>query len=66
MVQLFTACASQWRHAGFSGLPVGLDYAGVRAAAAMMGLEVTPKLFAGLRIMEAEAAAVLVGRWGKK
>jgi len=42
----------------------GLDYAGLRAAAALMGTDMTPALFADLRAMEAAALPVLNRRSG--
>lgn len=55
---LFVACSTQWRRAGMSGVPVGLDYAGVDAAARMTGVEITPARFADLQIMEMAALSV--------
>ena len=52
---MFAAAATQWRH-GARGTPIGLDYAGARAAAA--GLRVAwAHVFAGVRIMESEVMA---------
>lgn len=60
IVKAFFAVATQWRVAGGMGLVVlGLDYAGVRAGLDAAGIAVTPDLWAGLRIMEAEACAAL-------
>ncbi len=53
--ELFLVCATQWRVAGMSGIPIGLDYAGVRAALAMMRRRPTPELFDDLREMEIAA-----------
>lgn len=61
-VALFVACATQWRLAGLDALPVGLDYAGLRAAAAMMDLAMSPSLFRDVQIMEGAALGVLLQR----
>jgi hypothetical protein len=50
---LLSASATQWRHAGMTGVPTGLDYAGVEAAARMAGLQPTPDVFRDLRHLEA-------------
>ncbi|MBF0165192.1 MAG: DUF1799 domain-containing protein [Magnetococcales bacterium] len=60
--RLFFACATQWRLAGMDGIPTGLDYAGVEAAARMSGVALTPELFAGVRIMESAA----MDAWAEK
>lgn len=57
---LFLACATQWRFAGSVALPTGLDHAGVAATAAMMGMAMTPALFAKIRIMEDAALAEMM------
>lgn len=56
-VTLFVAAGSQWRFAGMDGVPTGLDYAGVEAAARMSGIEMSATLFARLRVMEGAALA---------
>jgi hypothetical protein len=53
--EIFLACATQWRLAGMSGIPTGMDYAGVQAAIALMGATPSPALFDELRDMEAGA-----------
>lgn len=58
-VRLFLACATQWRYAPMSGERLGLDYGGVRAAAAMMRIRPSPDLFGRLREMEREALTAL-------
>lgn len=61
VVRAFLIGATQWRWlgTGFSAMPLGLDYAGVRAGCAMAGLRLTPEQFEGLQIMEAEALKLL-------
>lgn len=55
--ELYHACCTQWRrHAG--GAVAGLDYSGVEAAARMMGMAMTPELFAQLRVLEAETVKI--------
>lgn len=62
MVEAFLAVSSQWRTGlvAFAGavqtIWIGLDYAGARAGLEAAGIEVTPELWHGLRIMEAAAA----------
>lgn len=52
---LFLACGTQWRRAGMTGIPAGLDYAGVEAAARARGVAWTDDLLSRLRIMEGAA-----------
>ncbi|GAB0058049.1 hypothetical protein SIID45300_02389 [Candidatus Magnetaquicoccaceae bacterium FCR-1] len=54
-VNLFLLCATQWRRAGMDGIPVGLDYIAVDAAARMAGIVITPRLFDDVRVMEMAA-----------
>lgn len=61
-LSLFAACMTQWRFAGATGVPTGLDYGAVEAAARMMALPVTPQLFADLRQVEAGALEELARR----
>lgn len=61
-VRLFAASGTQWRLAGMSGVPTGLDYAGVEAAARMAGIEMTEDLFGRLRVMERAALAEMMSR----
>lgn len=51
--RLFLASATQWR-VSMAG-PVGLDYAGVRAAALALGVPWDNDTLDRLRVMEAEA-----------
>lgn len=57
-MQLFLRLRTQWR-VGMRG-PIGLDYAGVRAALAMMRVRATPSLFEDLQTMEAAALSAMV------
>lgn len=59
-VRLFEAMSTQWR-AGMCGA-YGLDYGVVRDVARLIGLKAKalPDAFADLRILEAEALAVMV------
>lgn len=66
IVQAFIAVDTQWRAVvGGGGFApsrmvfIGLDYAGVRAGLDAEGIEVTPDLWRGLRVMEAAACAAL-------
>lgn len=65
-VHAFLCVQSQWRTATIGGgfgpsvvLYLGLDYASVRVALDAMQIAVTPDLWSGLHVMEAEACAVL-------
>ena len=67
-VRAFVVVGSQWRVVVTGGgfVPsrivfVGLDYLAVRTALEAEGMTVTPSLWRGLRVMEAEACRVLNG-----
>lgn len=62
-LRLFLSVQSQWRIvAGFGrAFWAGLDYPGVEAAARMMGLRMTPRLFDDLQVMETEARRLING-----
>jgi hypothetical protein len=60
---LFLAMGSQWRWAGM-GERVGLDYAAIEPTARLAGVELDAQVFAGLRVMEAEALSVWARRRG--
>lgn len=51
-VTLFIAMGTQWRSAP-AGV-MGLDYNALEAVAKMLEIEITPEIFMGIRIMEAE------------
>jgi Phage related hypothetical protein (DUF1799) len=61
IVEAFLAAASQWRAVGTNvGLIfLGLDYAAARVGIELAGIAVTPELWAGVRLMEAEARYTL-------
>ena len=66
IVAAFLAAATQWRVASTGGgmVPaqlrvIGFDYAGARVGIEAAGIAITPELWAGLRVMEAEAVRVL-------
>lgn len=65
MVRVFLAVSTQWRAIarGMEGQVYwqGLDYAGVSAGLAGAGINSTPSLWAGLRVMEAAARDALNG-----
>ena len=52
-VELFIRSMTQWRY-DTRGLPLGLDYAGVEAAARMLGVEDVRDAFGRLQVIEAE------------
>lgn len=64
VVLAFLIGATQWRWtgAGFGAMPLGLDYAGLRAGCDMARLRLTPEEFDGVRVMEAEALQLLSRR----
>jgi hypothetical protein len=48
---LFCACATQWRR-DLLGQPLGLDYAGVQAAAKMLGIKTDQIILRKLQVLE--------------
>jgi hypothetical protein len=66
-VLAFLVAATQWRTATVLEAQrwrvawIGLDYAGTRAGIEAAGIRITPELWGGLMIMEAEARAALNG-----
>jgi hypothetical protein len=60
-VTAFLAVSTQWRVvAGASGLLcTGLDYAGARAGIEALGIEITPRLWGDVQVIEAGALAEL-------
>ncbi len=64
IVMAWRVICGQWRTASPGGMAggivwMGLDYASVAAGLAGMGIEQTPDLWWGLRVMEAEAKGEL-------
>jgi len=57
VVELWLACATQWRRAGLAGMATGLDYPAVIGVAQILGTPMTPDLLEDLRAMESEALA---------
>jgi hypothetical protein len=53
-VLLYLACDTQWRHAGMTGVPTGLNYDGVRAVMDMQAIPPAdrPALFVDLQTLE--------------
>lgn len=62
-VAAFLSITTQWRvSAGMKGLfYLGLDYDGARAGLELAGMEVTPALWADVRLMERAARDALNG-----
>lgn len=56
---LFLGLSTQWRSAGLSAALTGLDYAAIEPAARMLDIDLTPRLFLDLRLMEGEALAAM-------
>jgi uncharacterized protein DUF1799 len=68
IVAAFLCCASQWRTASIGGglaptrpMFIGLDYASARVGIEAAGIAITPRLWGGLRVMEAAAREALNG-----
>lgn len=51
-LELFLGAITQMRVNDFSGLPIGLDYAGLEATARLRRTKLTPKLFEDIQTME--------------
>lgn len=51
-VRVFEALGTQWRFAGLQGMRVGLDYQAIEPTARLLGVEITERRFAELRLME--------------
>lgn len=66
IVRAFLSISTQWRSAfGRRGaFMIGLDYGAVKAGLDALGTAITPELWHGIQMMEAEAVAVLNGREG--
>ena len=58
-VTLFLRAENQWRVGGMDGVVLGLDYAGVAAAARAVGMRLKGELFESLQVMESAALAAL-------
>lgn len=54
-VQLFITLQTQWQWHPVAAMRTGLNYASIGAAAAMLGLVMTPALFLDIRVMEGAA-----------
>ncbi len=61
-VALFIALDTQWQVHPMTGMRLGLRYEAVPAAAAALGLDLNPALFADLRIMEGAALSAWAAR----
>lgn len=58
----FREVGSQWRAVPLGRgklFYLGLDYAGAKAGLDLAGIKVTPDIWRGIRVMEAETCAVL-------
>ena len=70
VVDAFLCIATQWRAIGLGMTGQvywqGLDYAGAAAGLAGAGIEGSPPIWAGLRVMEAAARNVLNGVKGRE
>lgn len=59
VLELFLACATQWRVDGMSGTVLGLDYPGVEALLRLRRVRDRAAVFADLQVMERAALEVL-------
>lgn len=59
VLELFLACATQWRMDGMSGTVLGLDYPGVEALLRLRKVRDRAAVFADLQVMERAALEVL-------
>lgn len=59
---VWLAMGTQWRVAGLTGLPIGLDYAALPVVTGALGLRLDEGLLARLRVMEDTAVQELVKR----
>jgi hypothetical protein len=66
-VNTFISMGTQWRTAGMSGLPIGLDYAALPAVLRMSAIPRAqwPEIFDSIRVME-DAALQTMQRLRKK
>ncbi|MBK8157990.1 MAG: DUF1799 domain-containing protein [Rhodospirillaceae bacterium] len=56
-LRLFLGVMTQWRRDTSSGLPTGLDYAGVQAGLKMMRRHVSKRAFEDLQVLESAYVA---------
>lgn len=61
-VRVFLNADTQWRTAGLSGVPIGLDYVALHLASQALGVAWTGRLLDKLRVLEAEALRALAER----
>lgn len=57
-ISFFLSIQSQWRYDA-GGLPLGLDYSGIEAAARMLGVPLGAEEFARIQLLEAEWMIVM-------
>ena len=67
-VLFYLSCETQWRYAGMSNVPTGLDYAGVRAGMALQAIPAAdrPGLFEDLQVLERAYLEVSNARLAKE
>lgn len=58
-IEVFAACATQWRYAGMTGACVGLDYPAVESIMRMMAVDDPRDTFERLRLIEEGALAAM-------
>lgn len=65
VIRLYEQLQTQWHRDG-NGVVAGLNYAGVQAALAMLGVRRTGKLFRALQVMEIETVKIMRTRYGEQ
>ena len=61
-VSVFVAMSTQWRRAGMTGVPVGLDYAALPAVCGALAVTLDGELLQRLRLIEAAALGAMAER----
>ena len=60
--RVFAAAGTQWRRAGMTGVPTGLDYAVLPAVAGMLGIPADEALLARVQLLEGAALTAMLER----
>lgn len=64
-LQLFLKCATQWRHAGMTGVRTGLDYPSVEAVMRITGVQDQADVFWRLQLIERGALEAFQDKQGQ-
>lgn len=65
-IGLFCALDTQWLTAGLAGVRTGLNYGAIEPTARLLDIDVTPRTFLDLKIMEHEALKAQAERLARK